>query len=177
VSELLVVTLEYFLTWTTVKIWFADFTDGQVIYFWVIEWKNKRTCTHTYACNWNSKISYFFVLKIHISVYTFSIIISLEMKSVTDRRTDERRDRRTYTVNYAYKIHVLCRLLSNLLPGFEPLIYVVFFCQLCKPLTKHAVGYRTKIWCIWLKLLSAIQVQTLDRTGDSGSTPGQALLT
>jgi hypothetical protein len=25
-------------------------------------------------------------------------------------------------------------------------------------------------------MLSAIQVQTLDRTGDSGSTPGQALL-
>jgi hypothetical protein len=27
-----------------------------------------------------------------------------------------------------------------------------------------------------LDLLLAIQVQTLDRTGDSGSTPGQALL-
>jgi hypothetical protein len=26
-------------------------------------------------------------------------------------------------------------------------------------------------------VLSAIQVQTLDKTGDSGSTPGQALLT
>lgn len=86
--ELPVVTFRlFFLILTTVKIWFADFTDGQVLSFWAIELRKELTCTQTHACNLNYEISCFFLLETKALPSTYPLSLLLwEIKSVAERQ-------------------------------------------------------------------------------------------